>query len=65
MYSTYINDEGRSHRENSPRPFGLRRKTTQALLSSLHVVPPHTADSASSGRFFPRNAVCPKAHNRF
>jgi hypothetical protein len=56
-------DEQRRRRENWPRPFGLRRKSGHTSFSSLHVVRPCAADSASSDLIFACNAARPNSVN--
>ena len=60
----YWSDERRRNGENWPRPFGLRRKTGHAALSSSHLEPPNHSDSALPDRFFARNAIRLSSVNR-
>jgi hypothetical protein len=64
MYSTYLSDERHRDRENPPRPFGLRRKSSHTLLSPSTLEPPKPSGSASSGPIFSCNAIRSISINR-
>ena len=63
-YRVSANDDRRRNRENCPRPFGLRRKSGHTSFPPSTVDPPQSSGSASSGRFFARNAIYASSVNR-
>ena len=62
-YCVSPSDERQRDGENRPRPEGLRRKSSQASLSFLRMVPPWAANSASPDTIFAGNAARLKVHN--
>ena len=63
-YRVSANDDRRRNRENWPQPFGLRRKSGHTSFPPSTVDPPQSSGSASSGRFFARNAIHASSVNR-